>query len=72
MKTELKVTGMHCASCKMLIEDVCQDIGNIVSCTVEVKTGRMVVEHTGKLDTARLKKEIEQLGKYKVTIPASR
>lgn len=66
MKTQLTVKGTHCVSCKALIEDVCKEIDGIKSCTVDFKTGKTVIEHTKPLDMAKLKKEIESLGKYKV------
>ena len=66
MKTEFIVTGFHCPSCKMLMEDVCSDFAEITSCSVDVKTGKVVIEHEPGLDFTKLKKEIESLGKYKV------
>ena len=67
MKTILKIQGMHCESCKLLIEEVAQEIKGVKSCTVDVKKGTAVIEHE-KADMSLLKKEIEKLGTYKVTI----
>ncbi|MEK6863349.1 MAG: heavy metal-associated domain-containing protein [Nanoarchaeota archaeon] len=67
MKTILLIKGMHCKSCKMLIEDACSEIAGVKSCSVDFKAGKMVVEHDGTLDLKKLKKEIEGLGKYKIT-----
>ena len=67
MKMIITITGMHCKSCKMLIEEACSEISGVKSCNVDYKTGKTVVEHEGKLDFKLLKKEIEGLGEYKVT-----
>ena len=66
MKTEFIVTGFHCKSCEMLIKDVCSDFKKITSCKVNVKTGKVVIEHEQGLDFTKLKSEIESLGDYKV------
>ena len=50
----------------MLIEEVCSELAGVTSCTVDFKTGKTVIEHDEKVDLKRLKKEIEQLGKYTV------
>lgn len=52
----------------MLIEDVCADMPGIKSCSVDFKTGKMVIEHDETLDLKKLKKEIEGLGEYKVEV----
>ncbi len=66
LKTIITVKGTHCQSCKMLIEDVLSEIVGIKSSSVDFKTGKVVIEHEGKLDLARVKKEIEGIGEYKV------
>ncbi|MEK6853638.1 MAG: heavy metal-associated domain-containing protein [Nanoarchaeota archaeon] len=66
MKTILLIKGMHCKSCKMLIEDAGAEFSGVKSCSVDFKAGKMVVEHDGTLDLKKLKKEIEGLGEYKV------
>ena len=68
MKTILAVQGTHCNSCKMLIEDACLEISGIKTCRVDIKTGKTVIEHEGKLDLPKVKKEIESLGKYTVVV----
>lgn len=68
MKTALTVKGTHCKSCKMLIEDICSEILGVKSYSVNFKTGKTVIEHDGKLDLRKLKKEIESLGKYTVVL----
>ncbi|MBI2147803.1 cation transporter [Candidatus Woesearchaeota archaeon] len=66
MKTTLTIQGMHCTSCKMLIEDACADIPGVISCKVDAASGKAVVEHEKGFDIGRVKKEIEKLGTYKV------
>ena len=66
--TTLKITGMHCASCKALIEDVVGDVPGVRSCTVDAAAGTASVEHDDALDTAVLVKEIKNLGEYSATI----
>ena len=67
MKTTLSIKGMHCESCKVLIEEVCKDVAGVKSCSVDVKKGTVVIEHE-KADTKTIKKEIEKIGQYKVMI----
>jgi len=71
MKTIITIKGTHCNSCKLLIEEVCSEMPGVKSCSVDFKTGKAVIEHDGKLDLKKLKKEIEGLGKYKVVISDS-
>ena len=66
MKTILTIKGTHCASCKALIEDVCQDDTSVSSCIVDFKTGRTEIEHSAEFKLDVLKKEIESVGSYKV------
>ena len=66
MKTTFLVKGMHCNSCKMLIEEACSEISGVKSGIVDFKTGKMVIEHSEKLDLKKLKKKIESLGEYEI------
>ena len=68
MKTTFTIKGMHCTSCKVLIEDVCSEIPGVQSCKVDVKAGVAVIEHDAKVSAATLKKEIEKLGEYTVAV----
>lgn len=68
MKTTITVKGTHCNSCKILIEEVCSEISGVKSCSVDFKTGKTAIEHDGKLDLKKLKKEIEAVGEYKVQL----
>ncbi len=68
MKSTLTVQGTHCKSCKLLIEDICGDIPGVQSCTVDIKTGKTIIEHDGAIDLKKIKSEIEKVGKYKVRL----
>ncbi len=65
MKTTMYIKGMHCESCKAVIEDVCRDVAGVRNCVVDFKTGKVTIEHDNA-DLGRLKKEIESAGEYKV------
>ncbi len=66
MKKTLKIQGMHCASCKAVIEDVARETKGVKDCTVDAAKGTATVEYEGSVDWQALKKEIERLGNYKV------
>ena len=66
MTSTLKIAGMHCASCKMLIEEVCRETHGVAACDVDFEKGAAVIEHDGTLDTDILIKEISGLGQYTV------
>ncbi len=66
MKTSIKISGMHCKSCKILIEEVLSEIEGVVSSNVDFKKGEAVIEHTKEVGMEKIKKEIESLGDYKI------
>lgn len=68
MKTTFAIKGMHCVSCKALIEDVASEIPGVVSCTVDVAAERADVEHDESFDAERMRKDIEALGDYRVSV----
>ena len=43
------VSGMHCASCGMLIDEAVEELDGVASCTTDVRRGRTTV----RLDPAR-------------------
>lgn len=69
MKTTIAITGMHCHSCKVLMESVCREIVGVRSCHVDFSTGKTEIEHDEPVDWEALKKEIESLGAYHVDGP---
>ena len=66
MKSEFIVKGFHCPACEMLVKDVAEDFEEISSCEVDIKTGRVLVEYKEGFDLSKFKKEIEDLGDYKI------
>jgi copper chaperone len=38
----LEITGMHCASCGILVDDCMEDVDGVVSSQTELKSGRCV------------------------------
>lgn len=67
MTTNFRIEGMHCHSCKLLIEDVCKDIPGVQDCQVNVEAGTARVEHAPDVDLSLIEREITQLGEYHVT-----
>lgn len=66
MKTIITISGTHCRSCKLLIEDVCGDIAGIRSCSVNYETGETVIEYDPVINWEIVKKEINGFGQYRV------
>lgn len=59
---------MHCASCKALIEEVSSEIAGVTSCVVDVASGTAKIEHDTSVDPETIRREIEGLGDYKVSL----
>ena len=68
MKKTITIHGTHCTSCKALIEDVASEIPGIQSCSVNYETGETVIEHDPSVNWETVKKEIEALGTYNVSL----
>ncbi|MEK9152050.1 MAG: heavy metal-associated domain-containing protein [Patescibacteria group bacterium] len=68
MTATLQITGMHCVSCKALIEDVCSEFAGVTSCAVDVAAGRAIIGHDGSADMQAVVGEINRLGKYRASI----
>jgi len=64
---KLKVTGMHCKSCKTLVEETCREVPGVESCAINLASGIGAVTHDGSASFAAIAKEISGLDeKYKV------
>ncbi len=64
---KFEVQGMHCKSCKMLVQDCLEELGaNVVSIEVDEKKkqGKITVNTT--LDQKKIIEAIEKEGDYKV------
>lgn len=68
MKTILKIEGLHCASCKAVIEDVASEFPQIRSADVHVEVGLAKIEHEDAFDLTLFIKEINNLGQYTVIL----
>jgi len=66
MQTILTIRGMHCASCKKLIESVCKETVGVTSCTVDFDTGKTIINHNEITDIQKMKDEIKSLGEYTI------
>ncbi len=66
--TVIKINGIHCNSCKLLIEDVTKDINGVKLCHVNTRSGEMIIEYDEHFNFDLFKKEIESLGQYKIEI----
>ncbi len=66
MQTRVTIKGMHCPSCKALIEDVCSEIPGIISCSVNYESGETIIDHNEMVDWENFIKEIKNLGDYSV------
>ena len=66
MQTKIKITGLHCASCKVLLEDVAQDVPGVQSCTIDATTGIGNIEHDDSFNFDALVQEVAGLNKYAI------
>ncbi len=66
MQTTLHITGMHCASCKKLIESISKDVSGIETADVNFETGVLTLTHTEDANIQKVKEEILLLGEYSV------
>ncbi len=65
MKTKkiiLKISGMHCPSCNVLVEDKLREEKNILSVKPNYKTQTAEVIFKGKLDKEKIKEKLKQFG----------
>lgn len=67
METTFNIQGMHCASCKALIEDACRDVPGVTSCDVDMQRGTARIEHDAATDPEAIRREIERLGSYRAS-----
>ncbi len=60
--TIFKIKGMHCDSCKALIEDVASEVAGVSHATVNIAAKVLTVEHDTKFTDAMLINHINELG----------
>jgi len=67
MKALLKVSGMHCRSCEVLLTDSLSELPGVKSVKVSFKDGKADIDYDAQLiDEKKLRSAIEKEG-YKVS-----
>ena len=66
MQTKIKITGMHCASCKALLEDVARDVPGVTACTIDSEQATGIIEHDTSFSFDDVVKEVASLDKYTI------
>ncbi|NQT49573.1 copper-translocating P-type ATPase [Candidatus Kuenenbacteria bacterium] len=61
-KQELKISGMHCSSCALIIEKKLKKLPEVKSATVNYANEKAVVEHSDDLEQGQLEEAIKQAG----------
>jgi Cu+-exporting ATPase len=56
------VTGTHCDSCGLLIDDEVEELPGVTASTTDVRTGRTVVECATPVDPERIIAAITEAG----------
>ncbi|MGW8776667.1 heavy-metal-associated domain-containing protein [Streptomyces sp. NPDC055796] len=54
MTLTFAVTGMHCTSCGLLIDDEIEELPGVTTSTTDVRTERTVVECAAPVDAERI------------------
>jgi copper chaperone CopZ len=62
METTLKVSGMHCSACKMLIEDAISEINGAQAVSVDYTTGAVAVSYDSNEILEKIKTAIRGEG----------
>jgi len=62
METTLKVTGMHCTACKMLVEDAVSEIKGAQALAVDYTTGAVTVAYDSNETLEKIKTAIRGEG----------
>jgi Cu+-exporting ATPase len=65
-KTTIKIRGMHCTSCEMLLTDVLQEIPGVSTVAVSFKNGNATVTFDEKKTTENACKDAIKKEGYKV------
>ncbi len=67
MEKTLKVTGMHCRSCEILLSDVISEIQGVSKVAVDHKKSTVAIQYDGESVVGLAVKAIEKEG-YKVQL----
>ena len=72
IKKTFPIVGMHCASCKTLIEDVVGELTGVKNVMVNYATEKMTVEYDeDKVNIEKLKKAVASAGTYQMVYTPS-
>jgi copper chaperone CopZ len=67
MKAEIKIEGMHCASCQNNLTKALNRIKGVFSANVNLMNRKAVIEfNEKKVDEEKIKKAISSVGNYRV------
>lgn len=69
-KKTFTVKGMTCHACKKIIEMTASDFPEITKCDVDFQTGNGFVEYENDFDIEKFRKEINQMGQYRLEFNA--
>ena len=62
IKTELKIAGMHCASCAQTIERNLKKMPHVINAQVNFGTETAHIEHSHSMSKEQIKEKIDKLG----------
>ena len=62
MKSEYTVTGMHCASCVMNVEEAVHDLPGVSDVIASFKSGTVVVDHDDTTADETIRAAITEAG----------
>ena len=65
MEKTIRVSGMHCSSCKMLIEEVSGEIHGVEKVSADFENGEVSLSVENESVLPKVRKAIEEVG-YKV------
>ena len=63
---KFKITGMHCRSCKRLIESVLSDLPGVEAADVDETTGLGSLRHDGQIGYDQVEAAVAELKEYKI------
>ena len=60
---EIAISGMHCSSCGLLVDETLEDLEGVVRSTTDVRRGRVLIEfEPAVVNIADITAAIEDLG----------
>ena len=65
--TTLNITGMHCGSCAILIDESLEELEGVQRSITDVRAGRTIVEHADAVNVTELLAAVAEAG-YTATL----